>query len=60
LPVQLIQRENARGPLIVAGACKGVGSWKTAGEMVMLATQLVHVPEGGREVRVPDVPDVAR
>ena len=60
VPVQFIQRENARGPLIVAADCNGVGIWKLAGEAVMLAMQLVHVTRGGEGVRVPDVPDVAR
>jgi hypothetical protein len=60
VPVQLIQRENVRGPLIVAADCNGVGIWKVAVEEVMLAMQPVQGPEGGNEVRVPVVPDVAR
>ncbi|OLD34076.1 MAG: hypothetical protein AUI50_08055 [Crenarchaeota archaeon 13_1_40CM_2_52_14] len=60
VPVKLTQSAKVRGPLIVAGDWSGVGSPKVAVEAVTLPMQLEQVPEGGKEVRDPDVPTVAR
>jgi hypothetical protein len=59
LPVQLIQSENVRGPLIVAGDCNGVWSWKLCDELVMFAMQPGHMPKGAKNESVPGVPGVA-